>query len=235
MSKTIFSIKIEPIIFSRENYTMNQRELTSTDNIVLNLDRALRTLFGKPKTTNRPNPSLNLEEIDLSAKEKDHIARLMRINHTGEVCAQALYQGQAFTAKDKQTKLSMQKSADEEYDHLQWCEERIKELDGRTSLLNPVWYAGSLLIGLSAGVIGDKWSLGFVAETEKQVKEHLEDHINQIPEKDQRTSKILKQMVLDEDQHGKKALEHGAADLPKFLRLAMKVTSKLMTKTVYRI
>ena len=235
MSKTIFSIKIHVNTFSEENYTMNQREFNKTDEIMLNMDRVLRTLFGKPKTTNRSNPSINLKDIDLSNKEKDHIARLMRINHTGEVCAQALYQGQALTARDSETKLNMQKSADEENDHLQWCEQRIKELDGRPSLLNPIWYAGSLLIGLTAGAMGDKWSLGFVAETEKQVKDHLEKHINQLPEDDQRTAEILKQMIADEEEHGKKAIEHGGADLPKPFKLFMKLTSKIMTKAVYRI
>jgi len=159
----------------------------------------------------------------------------MRINHTGEVCAQALYQGQALTARDPQTRAAMERSAAEENDHLDWCEQRVEELGGRLSLLNPVWYAGSFAIGAVAGAIGDKWSLGFVAETEKQVEDHLQEHLQQVDAQDQRTRVILEQMKADEIEHGEKAMAHGGVELPGPVRLAMKAMSKLMTRSVYRI
>jgi len=157
----------------------------------------------------------------------------MRINHTGEVCAQALYQGQALTARDPQTRAAMERSAAEENDHLDWCEHRVEELGGRLSLLNPLWYAGSFAIGAVAGAIGDKWSLGFVAETEKQVENHLQEHLDQVAPEDQRTRAILEQMKTDEIEHGEKAVAYGGASLPAPIRLAMKASSKLMTRSVY--
>jgi ubiquinone biosynthesis monooxygenase Coq7 len=171
----------------------------------------------------------------MSASERDHVSRLMRINHTGEVCAQALYQGQALTARDPATRESMERSAAEENDHLDWCEKRVEELGGRLSLLNPFWYAGSFAIGAVAGAVGDKWSLGFVAETEKQVENHLQEHLEQVPEEDQRTRAILEQMKEDEIEHGQKALDHGGVELPSPIKAAMQLTSKLMTRSVYRL
>ena len=214
---------------------MDQRHHTPADQLVLNLDQALRTLFGRPHVTERANPSANLEETELSDKDRDHTARLMRINHTGEVCAQALYQGQALTARDPATRQSMERSAAEENDHLDWCEQRVEELGGRLSLLNPLWYAGSFAIGATAGAIGDKWSLGFVAETEKQVENHLQEHLDQVSAEDQRTRVILEQMQADEIEHGQKALEHGGAELPSPIKAVMKLTSKLMTRSVYHL
>ena len=214
---------------------MDQRHHTPADQLVLNLDQALRTLFGRPHVTERANPSTNLEETELSDKDRDHTARLMRINHTGEVCAQALYQGQALTARDPATRQSMERSAAEENDHLDWCEQRVEELGGRLSLLNPLWYAGSFAIGATAGAIGDKWSLGFVAETEKQVENHLQEHLDQVSAEDQRTRVILEQMQADEIEHGQKALEHGGAELPSPIKAVMKLTSKLMTRSVYHL
>ncbi len=146
---------------------MPSRNLSRSDSLVINLDQALRTLFGRPQTTERSNPANALPDVELDDAQRDHIARLMRINHTGEVCAQALYQGQALTARDPVVRESMQRSAAEENDHLDWCEQRVEELGGHLSLLNPLWYAGSFAIGAAAGIAGDKWSLGFVAETEK--------------------------------------------------------------------
>jgi ubiquinone biosynthesis monooxygenase Coq7 len=176
-----------------------------------------------------------LPEEDLSEAERDHIGRLMRINHTGEVCAQALYQGQALTARLAAVRDSMERAAAEENDHLDWCEARIHELGGRTSYLNPLWYAGSFMLGATAGLAGDRWSLGFVAETEHQVEDHLDDHLGQVPQVDQRTRAILEQMKSDEINHATKAIEAGGASLPAPVRFAMKMMSRVMTTTVYRI
>ncbi len=214
---------------------MTNREYSSADSLLLNLDKALRTLFGRPQTTGRRNPGDREPEADLDDRQRDHIGRLMRINHTGEVCAQALYQGQALTARDPETRVSMEQSATEENDHLAWCEQRMQELGGRPSLLNPLWYAGSFTIGAVAGAIGDKWSLGFVAETEKQVESHLQSHLDEVPPDDRRSRAILEQMKVDEIEHGEKALAHGGAELPGPIKLAMQLSSKVMTKSVYRL
>lgn len=214
---------------------MASRNYTSADHIIEQFDQGLRTLFGNPPLTERENPAENISDTDLSDAERDHIARLMRINHTGEVCAQALYQGQALTAKDPNVRISMERSAAEENDHLDWCEKRVHELGGRLSLLNPIWYTSSLALGAFAGAVGDKWSLGFVAETEKQVEGHLDEHLEQVPERDQKTRAILEQMKIDEIEHGEKAKAIGGVDLPSPIKLAMKMTSKIMTKSVYRI
>ena len=201
----------------------------------MNLDQALRTLFGRPQVTERANPAAQLPEADLSEVERDHIGRLMRINHTGEVCAQALYQGQALTARDPAVRSSMERSAAEENDHLDWCEQRVEELGGRLSLLNPLWYAGSFALGAMAGIAGDKWSLGFVAETERQVEGHLDEHLDQVPQQDRRTRAILEQMKTDEIEHGQKAIDHGGARLPFPIPVLMQATAKIMTRSVYRI
>ncbi len=214
---------------------MDRRNYARADRLMLNLDQALRTLFGKPQITERANPASNIDDVELDEAERDHIARLMRINHTGEVCAQALYQGQALTARDATTRESMERSAAEENDHLDWCEKRVEELGGRLSLLNPLWYAGSFTIGAVAGAIGDKWSLGFVAETEKQVENHLQEHLDQVPENDLRTRAILEQMKVDEIEHGQKALGHGGVELPSPIKAAMQLTSQLMTRSVYHL
>jgi len=215
---------------------MVRKEYSSLDRLIMGLDQALETVFGKPRVTERTNPAADvLDDSGMSTKERRHVARLMRINHTGEVCAQALYQGQALTAHDPLVRKSMERSAQEENDHLDWCETRIHELGGRTSLLNPLWYAGSFLIGATAGVVGDKWSLGFVAETEHQVESHLDEHLAQVPEDDQRTRRILEQMKADELSHADKAIAQGAVTLPTPIRQAMKLLSKVMTTTVYRL
>jgi ubiquinone biosynthesis monooxygenase Coq7 len=213
----------------------DNRNYTAADRLVVNLDQALRTLFGRPLVTERPNPAEKCAESELPESRKDHVARLMRINHTGEVCAQALYQGQALTARKEDVRRSMERSAAEENDHLDWCEQRVEELGGRLSILNPFWYAGSFALGAVAGLAGDKWSLGFVAETEKQVEGHLEEHLAQVPESDCRTRAILEQMKEDEIRHGQTAKAHGGAELPVPVKAAMKLTSKLMTKSVYRL
>ncbi len=214
---------------------MENRAYSPADRLLMNLDQAVRTLFGRPQVTERSNPADDLPEVELSEAQRDHAARLMRINHTGEVCAQGLYQGQALTARDPAVRRSMQRSAAEENDHLDWCEQRVEELGGRLSLLNPLWYAGSFAIGAAAGIAGDRWSLGFVAETERQVEGHLDDHLGQLPPDDRRTRAILGQMKADEIAHGQKAMDHGGVQLPGPIRGLMQVTSKLMTTSVYRI
>jgi len=214
---------------------MSARDYSPLDSLVMNLDQAVRTLFGRPAVTERPDPARDVPESDLSAAERDHIGRLMRINHTGEVCAQALYQGQALTARLGSVRQSMERAAQEENDHLDWCERRIQELGNRTSYLNPLWYAGSFLIGAAAGAAGDKWSLGFVAETEHQVEAHLDEHLREVPAHDAKTRVVLEQMKADEISHATKALEAGGAILPVPLRQAMRLMSKVMTSTVYRV
>jgi ubiquinone biosynthesis monooxygenase Coq7 len=200
---------------------------------LIGLDQTLRTLFGRPLVTERKNPGAGKEEVDLTDQERRHIGRLMRINHTGEVCAQALYQGQALTARTEEVRERLERSAMEENDHLAWCETRIHELGGRKSLLNPLWYAGSFAMGTVAGIAGDKWSLGFVVETERQVEDHLDEHIAQVPADDQRTRAILEQMKADEIHHAEVAHHAGGAELPEAVRFAMRAVSKVMTRGVY--
>ncbi|MBF0256246.1 MAG: 2-polyprenyl-3-methyl-6-methoxy-1,4-benzoquinone monooxygenase [Gammaproteobacteria bacterium] len=212
---------------------MIHRQLSPADQLLVSLDNALRTVFGKPQVTERPNPAARLDDVEMSEEQRRHAARLMRINHTGEVCAQALYQGQSLTARLPRVRQSMERAAQEENDHLEWCERRLQELDDRKSLLNPLFYAGSFVIGAAAGIAGDKWSLGFVAETEKQVSAHLDEHLRQLPPQDQKGKAILEQMREDEMHHATTALEAGGAPLPLPIRLGMKLTSKLMTKSVY--
>ncbi len=214
---------------------MNHRDYSPADRLLVNLDQAIRTVFGKPQTTGRPNPAEGIAESELDDRERKHTARLMRINHTGEVCAQALYQGQALTARLPEVQQAMARSAQEENDHLDWCEKRIGELGDRKSLLNPLWYAGSFAIGALAGIAGDKWSLGFVVETERQVESHLDDHLNEVPAGDARTRAILERMKEDEIHHAEVASAAGGAPLPAPIRLAMRLTSKVMTRSVYWI
>ena len=212
---------------------MSTRNLSPIDHVLVNLDQAVRTVFGRPQTTERPNPAAKIADIQLSEKERKHIARLMRINHTGEVCAQALYQGQALTARLPEVQRSMERSAQEENDHLDWCETRIHELGDRKSRLNPFWYAGSFAIGALAGLAGDKWSLGFVVETERQVESHLDEHLAEIPMTDRKTRAVIDEMKADEMRHAQIARTAGGAPLPGPVKLAMRLTSKIMTRSVY--
>jgi len=216
---------------------MNQRDYSPIDRALLLTDQALRTLFGRPQITERPNPAVGIGVADseLTAPERDHVGRLMRINHTGEVCAQALYQGQAVTARLPDVREKMERSAREENDHLEWCARRLQELGNRPSLLNPLWYTGSFAIGALAGLAGDKWSLGFVVETERQVEAHLDGHLDEIPEHDTKTRAILEQMKRDEIHHADLALAAGGAALPAPLKLAMRLASGVMTRSVYWI
>ena len=209
---------------------------TPLDFMIDNVDVALRSLFPpKERISNRESPAKNIEPTTLTSSQKKHTAGLMRVNHAGEICAQALYQGQALTAKNLVIRQQMQEAADEEIDHLAWCEQRLQELNSKPSLLNPIWYGGSLLLGLTAGLAGDKWSLGFVAETERQVTEHLKIHINKLLLDDKRTKVILEQMKTDEEQHAQTAINAGAAELPIPIKYLMSVVSKIMTKTSYYV
>lgn len=214
---------------------MSTRNYNPLDQVLINLDQAVRTVFGRPRTTERPNPAAGIGEAELSEKERRHIARLMRINHTGEVCAQALYQGQALTARQPDVQRTMERSALEENDHLDWCETRIDELGDRKSLLNPFWYAGSFALGAIAGLTGDKWSLGFVVETERQVESHLDEHLAEIRVDDRKTRAVLEEMKADEVHHADIAKDAGGAPLPSPIKVAMSLTSKVMTRSVYWI
>lgn len=211
-------------------------KLTPFDRIIDNVDVALRSLFPpKERISKRESPAKNVESTALTPSQKKHTAGLMRVNHAGEICAQALYQGQALTAKNLVIQQQMQEAADEEIDHLAWCEQRLQELGSKPSLLNPIWYGGSLLLGLTAGLAGDKWSLGFVAETERQVTDHLKSHINKLLLDDSRTKVILEQMKTDEEEHAQTAINAGAAELPIPIKKLMSMVSKLMTKTSYYV
>lgn len=212
---------------------MHTRDYTAFDRLVMNFDQALRTLAGKPLTTGRCNPADDQEDAEFSEAERAESEALMRVNHCGEVAAQALYQGQALTARLDGVRERMERAAEEENDHLAWCEQRVHQLGGRLSYLNPLWYLGSFAIGATAGAIGDKWSLGFVAETEKQVIEHIEEHLQRIPEKDHRSRAILEQMKIDEAHHGAMAKSAGGAELPAPVRGLMQMVSKVMTGTSY--
>jgi ubiquinone biosynthesis monooxygenase Coq7 len=214
---------------------MTTRDYTPFDRALMGFDQALRTVFGRPRVTERPNPAEAFADVDLGEDERRHIGGLMRVNHTGEVCAQGLYQGQALTARLADVRERLERSAQEENDHLAWCEERLEELGARKSLLNPLWYAGSFAMGAAAGIAGDKWSLGFVVETERQVEDHLEDHLARVPSDDQRTRAILTQMKADEIHHAEVAHAAGGAELPTPVRLAMKAVSKVMTGGAYWI
>jgi ubiquinone biosynthesis monooxygenase Coq7 len=204
------------------------------DTLITEFDRALRTVFASASSL-RPHPDAAVDEAELSAEEKRHAAGLMRVNHCGEVCAQALYQGQALTAHDPATRDALREAAHEEVEHLAWTERRIAELGGRTSLLNPLWYAGSLAIGVTAGLIGDRWNLGFLAETERQVGDHLQSHLGSLPETDAKSRAVVEQMYVDETAHAETAVKLGAAELPLPVKLAMRAMSKVMTGASYRI
>ncbi len=211
------------------------RRYGALDRLILGLDHALRTLWGEPRDTGRAYPAEPFEEGALSEAERRHAAGLMRVDHAGEVSAQGLYQGQAVTARRPEVRRAMEQAAREENDHLVWCRRRLEELGSRTSLLDPFWYAGSFAIGALAGLAGDRWSLGFVVETERQVVRHLEDHLRRLPPQDARSRAILEQMKEDELHHATTALHAGAAEFPAPVKGLMRITSKVMTTTAYWI
>lgn len=211
------------------------RQITRLDRLLIRIDEALRLSGGVAPQPARPNPADELPKADLDGDERRHVAGLMRVNHAGEICAQALYAGQAATARDGAVRGVMQQAADEEIDHLSWCASRLQDLDSHTSVLNPLWYAGSFAIGALAGLAGDRWSLGFVRETEHQVEAHLQEHIERLPEGDQRSRSILDQMKIDEAKHGRMAEDAGGRELPKPVRRAMAFTAGIMKALAYRI
>jgi len=204
------------------------------DRLIIAFDQGLRTLFA-PARTLRPVPGEALADAELAAREKREVAALMRVNHSGEICAQALYQGQALTARDVRAREALEQAAREETEHLAWTERRLDELGGRKSLLNPLWYAGSFAIGAAAGLLGERWNLGFLAETERQVVEHLDRHLNRLPPEDVKSRAILEQMKEDEGRHATSALERGGGALPDPARRAMRCASRVMTGTAFWI
>jgi ubiquinone biosynthesis monooxygenase Coq7 len=202
------------------------------DKLIIEFDKALRTVFAEAPT-HRVMPGNALDEAEMTAAERKHAAALMRVNHVGEICAQALYQGQALTSQDPEVRKAMEYAAWQETEHLNWTERRINELGGRKSTLNPLWYSGSLAIGILAGRFGDRWNLGFLAETERQVEHHLNEHLGLLPEQDLRSREVLLQMQQDEIAHADSAVEAGAAELPLPVKQAMKFSAKIMTNTAY--
>ncbi len=212
---------------------MSGRRLNTLDRFILQADRALKTLVPQSVQSSRPSPDQGLPEPILTAEQKRHIAGLMRINHTGEVCAQGLYQGQAITADHPHLVLALEKAAEEELDHLAWCEQRVHQMGYSTSLLNPLWYLASVGIGACAGLAGDAVSLGFVAETERQVQAHLDHHLSQLPAEDQPTRAIVLQMHQDERQHTEMALAAGGKPLSPPIQGLMHLMSRIMTTLVY--
>ena len=213
---------------------MNTRAHTPVDRLLIDAQNALDTVFGAPPAE-RPNPSAGEPEVVLDDAERRHAAGLMRINHVGEVCAQALYVGQAAVARDEATRTHLLEAAQEETDHLAWCAQRLDELDSRPSLLNPLWYAGSYAIGVLAGLRGDGWNLGFVVETERQVEAHLDEHLQALPPADARSRAILHTMKADEARHAYNAQAQGARVLPQPVPTVMAMASNLMKTIAYRL
>lgn len=210
------------------------RQLNRLDKLLCELDTALRTIIvPQHRDSKRISPGQSISECALNSQEKRHIAGLMRVNHAGEVCAQALYQGQALTAQLTTVRAQMTEAAAEEVDHLAWCEQRLHELDSQPSLFNPLWYGGSLILGALAGLTGDQWSLGFVAETERQVTAHIQKHLQVLPSQDMKTKAILAKMKEDESHHAETAVAAGAAELPVFIKSLMQGVSKLLTRASY--
>jgi len=211
------------------------RNYTPIDRLITSIDGALRLAAGHATTAHRENPATEIPEVMMDEANRQHAAGLMRINHAGEVCAQALYAGQAATARNPDVQADMQQAADEEIDHLSWCKDRLDELDSKPSRLDPLWYAGSFAIGAIAGLAGDGWSLGFLKETENQVEAHLEGHIEKLPPEDARSRAILDQMKIDEARHAQMAENAGAYELPDAVRGLMKLTASAMKAVAYRV
>ena len=199
------------------------------DRLICELDHALRTIAA-PASALRISPAM---AMDADEERNVEASRLMRVNHCGELCAQALYRGQALVAQSDEIRTVLEDAAQEERDHLAWCQQRIAELGGRTSVLNPAWYAASFCLGVASGALGDKWSMGFLVETERQVERHLEDHLSELPTSDNRSRAVLATMLEDEIRHGESGEAHGAVPLPAAVKVAMKFTSKLMTRSTY--
>ncbi len=213
--------------------SMTTRRLSPLDRAFQQLDQAVRTVLAPAPPAARPNPAAAIPDPPLTDRDRRHAAGLMRVNHAGEIMAQGLYQGQALTARLDTVRDAMEQAASEEFDHLAWCEQRLTELKARPSVLSPLWYTGAFLLGAGAGLAGDRWSLGFVSETEAQVVGHLEDHLGRLPASDRRSRAIVEQMKIDEAQHGAQAREAGGLPLPAPARGLMAAVSKLMTRTAY--
>jgi len=211
------------------------RRLSLLDRLLSEADTVLKTLHERGQQATRPSPAQGHADTELSDRQRRHVAGLMRVNHSGEVCAQALYQGQALTARLPEVREDMQQAACEEVDHLVWCEERLRELDSHTSYLNPAWYGLSFLLGATAGAIGDRLSLGFVAATEERVCRHLRQHLKELPEDDRRSRLILQQMLEDESRHGENALAAGGHDFPQPVKNVMSLVATAMTRSSYWI
>jgi ubiquinone biosynthesis monooxygenase Coq7 len=223
---TLYNVGVNP--------ALPDRRLTPLDRLLEQADLALRAAVGRPHAQ-RPNPGATLDGHLVDETERRHVAGLLRVDHAGEVAAQGLYHGQALTARRPEIRAAMKQAAAEEGDHLAWCHDRLQELGDRPSVLNPLWYAGSLVIGAVAGAAGDRWSLGFMAETERQVEGHLDDHLARLPASDARSRAILEQMKADEVGHAEAAVAAGGSDLPLVVRRLMTLTAKVMTETAYRI
>jgi 3-demethoxyubiquinol 3-hydroxylase len=206
--------------------------MPNLDSLIVEFDKALRTVFGNP-AGDRPSPGLAVPDAEMSSDEKSDVAALMRVNHCGEICAQALYQGQALVARTESARKLLLQAAQEERDHLAWCQQRLDDLGGTKSALNPLWYAGSFGLGVASGMLGDKWSMAFLVETERQVERHLDDHLSRLPESDDKSRKVLEAMRDDEIRHGDSGEQHGAAPMPQTMKLAMRIMSRLMTRTAY--
>lgn len=212
---------------------MSARRPSPLDRILEQVDQAVRTVLGPPPPASRPNPAEGIPDSPLTDRERRHAAALMRVNHAGEIMAQGLYQGQALTARLEEVRGAMEQAAIEEFDHLAWCQQRLTELRDRPSVLGPIWYTGAFLLGAGAGLAGDRWSLGFVSETEAQVVSHLEEHLGRLPPADRRSRAIVSQMKLDEAHHGAAARAAGGVPLPAPARGLMTVMSKVMTRAAY--
>jgi len=219
--------------------TSSRRPLEGIDRLLSRVDKRLRQLASKsislPEAASRPSPSVGHEEPKLSTRDREHAAGLMRVNHTGEVCAQALYQGQALAARSDETREKLLSAAREEADHLAWCKGRLTELDAEPSRLNPLFYAASFALGAATAVAGDKVSLGFVHATEERVASHLRAHLKALPGEDRKSQLILQQMLNDEERHGAEALKHGGEEFPRPVKDVMTMASQLMTRTTYWI
>lgn len=206
--------------------------MLNLDSLIIEFDKGLRTLFSQAHSV-RLHPDAGMAEMELNDSERSKAAALMRVNHCGEICAQALYQGQALTARDPKVQRMLGDAAQEETEHLAWTAQRINDLGGHLSFLNPLWYSSSLAIGAFAGLMGDKWNLGFLAETERQVGAHLQSHLNRLPENDAKSRAVVQQMYIDEVQHSEMAIQLGAAEIPTPVKLVMQLSGKAMTRTAY--
>lgn len=214
---------------------MMTRNLTPLDRLLAGISSALRTVAAPAGQSPRQNPAQTIDDAELDDRQRKHAAGLMRVNHAGEIAAQGLYQGHAAVARDAAIEAQMQQAADEEFDHLAWCEQRLTELGSAPSRLSPLWYAGSFAIGAASGILGDRWSLGFIAETERQVCDHLSRHLDELPTDDARSRAIVTKMRDEEAAHGEQAAAAGAAELPPPLKRLMQATAKIMTTTAYRV